>query len=170
MALKYENTIYAAALSPSFSAASQISPADMAAAAAAGFTLIVNARPDDEEPDQPASAELAAAAAEVGISYVHIPIDQEGVKPGHAAALKRALNAAPSSKALGFCLSGKRAALLWAHVEAMTGRTVASVIASAERADFHIAHHNHSLNAAYTAYCLAAARRANPGAELELCA
>ncbi|MEZ5921078.1 MAG: TIGR01244 family sulfur transferase [Parvularculaceae bacterium] len=159
-----------AALSADFFAASQLTPADMKAAAAAGFALIVNTRPDDEEPDQPASVELAAAAARAGLTYIHIPVDHEGVRPRHAAALKRALNAEPGGKTLGFCLSGKRAALVWAHVEAMTGRPVACVLAAAERADFHFAHHLESLNAAYGAYRLAASRRANPGAELKLCA
>ena len=52
----------------------QIAPADVAEAAALGVTLIVNNRPDGEEPGQPSGAEIEAAAVAAGLEYRHIPV------------------------------------------------------------------------------------------------
>ena len=45
-----------------FSVAPQLQPGDMADAAAQGFVLVINNRPDDEVPGQPGNAEMEAAA------------------------------------------------------------------------------------------------------------
>src|SRR3546814_17172783 len=50
----------------------QLRAADSDSAAQAGFKMIVNNRPDGEEPDQPASAELGERAEAQGIAYRHI--------------------------------------------------------------------------------------------------
>ncbi len=52
----------------------QLRPQDVPALRALAVTLIVNNRPDHEEPGQPDGAETAAAAAAAGISYRHIPV------------------------------------------------------------------------------------------------
>src|SRR3546814_5940751 len=52
----------------------QLRAADIDSAAQAGFKMIVNNRPDGEEPDQPASAELGERAEAQGIAYRHIPV------------------------------------------------------------------------------------------------
>lgn len=56
------------------SVAPQISTADLAQAAAQGFKLVINNRPDGEDPSQPSSAEIEAAAKAAGLAYVHIPV------------------------------------------------------------------------------------------------
>jgi uncharacterized protein (TIGR01244 family) len=136
------------ALADRFFVASQLTPADVEAAANAGFSLIVNNRPDDEEDDQPASAVLAAAAAKAGIAYVHAPVDHLGVSARHVDALSAALSRACGGKALAFCMSGKRSALAFAHLQARRGRRVADILAMTERAGFHFSHLRDALVAA----------------------
>ena len=58
----------------SFSTAPQLAPEDMAEAAARGFALVINNRPDGEAPGQPTSAEMAAAAAAAGLDYLYVPV------------------------------------------------------------------------------------------------
>ncbi|MEL7030031.1 MAG: sulfur transferase domain-containing protein, partial [Pseudomonadota bacterium] len=65
-------------LAPDFAVAPQISQQDVAAAAADGVVLIVNNRPDGEEPGQPAGAEIEAAARAAGVAYAAIPVDHRG--------------------------------------------------------------------------------------------
>ncbi|MEZ5895157.1 MAG: TIGR01244 family sulfur transferase [Parvularculaceae bacterium] len=135
------------ALADRYYVASQLTPPDVEAVAKAGFTLIVNNRPDDEEDDQPASAVLAAAAAKAGLAYVHIPINHLGVAPHHIAALTQALgNAGEGGKALAFCMTGKRSALLWAHRQAREGIPVSEILDKSERAGFHLAHYRSALD------------------------
>ncbi len=135
------------ALADRYYVASQLTPPDVEAAAKAGFTLLVNNRPDGEEYDQPASAVLAAAAAQAGLAYVHIPIDHRGVGRDHIDALVRAVeNAGGNAKALAFCMSGKRSALLWAHRQARTGMPVSEILDQCESAGFQFDHYRSALD------------------------
>lgn len=139
------------ALADRYYVASQLTPPDVEAAARAGFTLLVNNRPDDEEDDQPASAVLAAAAARAGLDYVHIPIDHHGVRRDHIACLAQAVeNAGGKGKALAFCMSGKRSALLWAHRQARTGMPVSEILDKCERAGFQFDHYRSALEGRQT--------------------
>lgn len=121
-----------------FSASPQLLPGDMALAAADGYTLIVNNRPDGEAPGQPSSAEMEAAARAAGLSYVHIPVDGRGISPDHIFALKKALNET-DGKALAFCTSGTRSVYLQAFAEAVSGRPADEIIAEAGQAGYNIA-------------------------------
>ena len=56
----------------------QIGASDVAAAKEAGFTLIINNRPDGEEPSAPQGAEIEAAVNAAGIDYIAIPITRAG--------------------------------------------------------------------------------------------
>ena len=54
-------------LTPTIAVSEQVSVADVAAIADAGYKVLVNNRPDGEEANQPASAHIGAAAqAEAG--------------------------------------------------------------------------------------------------------
>jgi uncharacterized protein (TIGR01244 family) len=107
-------------LTDKIAVAPQISPEDVARAKAEGFTFIINNRPDDEGPGQPAGAEIAAAAAAAGLGYAAIPVDHTGLTVEKAMAMAEALKAAPGP-VLAFCRSGTRSTNLWALAEAMTG-------------------------------------------------
>ncbi len=52
----------------------QINPADAGRIAAQGIRTIICNRPHCETPDQPDTETLAAAAADVGIEFLHIPV------------------------------------------------------------------------------------------------
>ena len=100
-------------LSVSFSAAPQLTEADVASAAQAGFCTIIDNRPDDEEPGQPSSAEMAAVAQRHGLAFAYIPISP-GVFTEADIARTKATLADASGPVLGYCRSGARAATMWA--------------------------------------------------------
>lgn len=99
--------------------AGQISPEDVEALKAGGVTLIINNRPDGEEPGQPSGAEVEAAAAAAGLSYRHIPV-ASGFSAEQVAAMAAALDEA-EGPVLAFCKSGTRSAFLWALARAGQG-------------------------------------------------
>jgi len=91
----------------------QIRAADIPGLAQQGVALIINNRPDGEDPDQPLSAELEAAAKAAGVDYRHIPIVR-GIGPSDVEAMQEALNGCEQGKVLAFCRSGTRSTLAWA--------------------------------------------------------
>ncbi|MFZ5728196.1 MAG: TIGR01244 family protein [Phenylobacterium sp. RIFCSPHIGHO2_01_FULL_70_10] len=102
-----------------FSVSPQIAPADVAAAAAQGFVLIVNNRPDGEDPAQPSGAEIEAAAKQAGLDYVAIPV-RGGPSADQVAALREAVEAA-GGPVLAFCRSGTRCIVTWSLGQAQAG-------------------------------------------------
>jgi uncharacterized protein (TIGR01244 family) len=103
----------------SFSVAPQIAIGDLARAAEAGFTLVINNRPDGEAPDQPTGAEVEAAAHAAGIAYAHIPV--RGSPTSEQVAAERAVLAAAKGPVLAFCRSGTRSITTWSLGEAAAG-------------------------------------------------
>lgn len=99
----------------------QIGPSEIRGLAEAGFTWLVNHRPDGEEPTQPPMSMIAAAAAAAGLETVHAPA--RGLPdPAAVAATRRVLDALkPEDKALFFCRSGMRSAAAWAMAERQAG-------------------------------------------------
>jgi len=102
-----------------FAVAPQISPQDMAQAAKDGFVLVINNRPDGEAPDQPASAEMEAAAKAAGLDYVHIPV-RGGPTPEQVEAVAAAVQEA-NGPVLAFCRSGTRSIITWSLGKAISG-------------------------------------------------
>jgi uncharacterized protein (TIGR01244 family) len=98
----------------------QIAPEEVAAVAAAGFRMIVNNRPDGEEPGQPSGAEIEAAAAAAGLAYRHIPVTSATLGPEAVEAFARARGEA-DGKVFAFCRSGTRCTVLWALSSAKEG-------------------------------------------------
>ena len=90
----------------------QIRPDEVAALRAEGVTLIVNNRPDGEEPGQPLGVVIEEAAIAAGIDYRSVPIIR-GIGPADAEAMRDAI-VASEGKVLAFCRSGTRSALAWA--------------------------------------------------------
>ncbi|WP_420142689.1 TIGR01244 family sulfur transferase [Sphingomonas sp.] len=115
----------------------QITPDDVAAAKAQGFTAIVNNRPDNEQPGQPAGAEIEAAARAHGLDYVAIPVDHSGFGDAQVAAMAEALDGA-DGPLLAFCRSGTRSTFLWALARARAGADGDELIARAAAAGYDI--------------------------------
>ena len=88
----------------------QIAPHEVAGLAEQGITMLVNNRPDFEEPGQPLAGDIEAAAAEAGIGYRFVPIIR-GIGPADVEAMQQAQSAAGQGKMLAFCRSGTRSAL-----------------------------------------------------------
>lgn len=114
----------------------QIRPEDVAQAAASGVTMIVNNRPDGEEPGQPTAEEIAAAAAAAGIACRHIPV-AGGFAPDQVTAMAEALDGA-EGKTLAFCKSGTRSTFLWALAEKQRGGDGATIIERAAGAGYDL--------------------------------
>jgi len=102
-----------------FSTSPQISEADVAAAAAQGFVLIINNRPDGEDPAQPTGAVIEAAARSAGLDYVAIPV-RGGPTSEQVAAVREAIDQA-DGPVLAYCRSGTRSIVTWAIGQAQAG-------------------------------------------------
>ena len=87
----------------------QIAPHEVAGLADQGVTMIVNNRPDGEEPNQPLASEIEGAAAEAGIAYRFVPIIR-GIRPSDIEAMREAFREAGDGKTFAFCRSGARSA------------------------------------------------------------
>ena len=90
----------------------QIHPDEVAALVGEGITMLVNNRPDGEEPGQPLGVEIEEAARAVGLDYRAIPIIR-GIGPADAEAMQEAIKSA-DGKLLAFCRTGTRSSLAWA--------------------------------------------------------
>jgi uncharacterized protein (TIGR01244 family) len=88
----------------------QIAPEEVAGLADHGVTMLVNNRPDGEEPTQPQASDIEAAAAQAGIAYRFVPIIR-GIGPADVDSMQEALRGAGEGKLLAFCRSGTRSAL-----------------------------------------------------------
>ncbi len=116
----------------------QISPDDIAALKTAGFTTIVNNRPDGESPDQPDSATMQAAAEKAGLAYHYIPLGRDGVNPGMIAEESAVLEGS-AGPVLLYCRSGTRSTTLWALTQA--GKKPAEeIVQSAAHAGYDLSH------------------------------
>ena len=103
----------------SLSVSPQIALGDMAVAAAEGFRLVINNRPDGEDAGQPTSVEMAAAAQAVGLAYAHIPV--RGMPTPDQVARERAVMETYPGPTLAFCRSGTRSIIIWSLGEVIEG-------------------------------------------------
>jgi uncharacterized protein (TIGR01244 family) len=109
-----------------------------------GVTMIVNNRPDGEDPGQPTSAELEEAAEAAGLDYRHIPISR-GLGPAQIEEMVSAMSELGDGKMLAFCRSGMRSALAWAIASRQEGVPRDELEEKAARAGFSLAAVSHLL-------------------------
>ncbi len=93
--------------------AGQIAPGQIADFKAQGVAMIVNNRPDGEDPDQPCAADIEAAADAAGVAYRWVPI-RRGPGPAEVEAMQEAMRECGDGKLLAFCRSGARSTFAWA--------------------------------------------------------
>jgi uncharacterized protein (TIGR01244 family) len=103
-------------IGPDFFTTGQITQADVAELAKSGFKGIVCARPDAEEPSQPAFASIATAARENGLKAFHIPVSGP-LTEGQIIRFEQAM-AELDGPVLGYCRSGARAGSLYSALQA----------------------------------------------------
>jgi uncharacterized protein (TIGR01244 family) len=118
--------------------AGQIDPASLVELKAQGVALIINNRPDHEDPGQPTSAEMETAAAAAGLAYAHVPIAR-GMGPSDVEAMRNALASAGDGKVLAYCRSGGRSVLAWAVAKSEDGVAREELERCAEQAGFSLA-------------------------------
>lgn len=118
-------------------ASPQIMAADLTCAAAQGFTLIINNRPDGETDDQPGGSEIEHAAAQHGLAYVAVPAGHTGFSQTMIDGMAQALENA-EGKVLAYCRSGTRSTFLWALAEASRGESPTALINAARGAGYDI--------------------------------
>lgn len=116
----------------------QLSPDQVAELKEHGVTMLVNNRPDNEDPGQPLSSDMEAAAEAAGMEYRHIPI-RYGMGPSDVEAMREALHATGEGKMLAFCRSGNRSTLAWALARAEDGAEPEELHKCAEAAGFSLA-------------------------------
>lgn len=105
----------------------QIDPADVEALCEAGVVMVINNRPDGEDPQQPLAADIEAAAERAGLKYRHVPIAR-GMGPSDIADMHSALEEAGAGKVLAFCRTGHRSSLVSALARRKQGRSRAEVV------------------------------------------
>jgi len=126
-------------LSASVSVGPQLQPSDMAALAAEGYASVINNRPDDEEPGQPSSSELEAAATAAGLAYLHAPI--RGMPDDQTVAVVgdrlKAVTVSSARTAM-FCRSGMRSTAAWAMAQRLGGAHPEHLRAAATSAGYDL--------------------------------
>jgi uncharacterized protein (TIGR01244 family) len=111
----------------------QIAPEDIAAL---GVATIVNNRPDGEEPGQPSSDAIAAAAKAAGVAYRHIPV-AGAISLPQVAEMADAL-AHAEGPVLAFCRSGTRSTYLWAMARSRLGDDADGLVGKAAAAGYDL--------------------------------
>ncbi len=116
----------------------QIGKADIDAAAEAGFSLIINNRPDGEEGGQPKNDDLAAYAQEKGLKWATIPVVGGQLTFESIEMMAMALKDA-DGPVLAFCRSGTRSCTLWSLAQALTGTMeTKDILAHAAKAGYDV--------------------------------
>ncbi|MGZ2404039.1 bifunctional sulfur transferase/dioxygenase Blh [Rhizobium ruizarguesonis] len=103
------------------SVAGQPDAAGFAAFAADGFTAVINARPDGEEPGQPGNTAEKASAAATGLAYSFVPVKGTEITEADIRAFQAAM-AEAEGPVVAHCKSGTRALTLYALGEVLDGR------------------------------------------------
>lgn len=119
-----------------FAVSPQVNLDDVSRAAAEGFVLLINNRPDGEAPDQPTSAQVEAAAKAFGMAYRYIPVSGQPI-PAQVDQMREALTDA-GGPVLAFCRSGNRSIVTWAVGEVMAGADRADLAMKAARAGYDL--------------------------------
>lgn len=134
-------------ITPRFFASPQIDPADMAAIAEAGITLILCNRPDAEVPPSHQHEAIKAAAEAAGIKFAYQPLTHQTMTPD-VIANNRAISTALDETVLAYCASGTRSTIAWALGQA--GEVPADELIEAARAGgYDLSHMRGVLSASY---------------------
>lgn len=104
----------------------------------AGFTTLINNRPDGEDAAQPGTAAEAKAAEAAGLAYRHIPVTGPTITADAIHAFGTAIETAPGP-VLAHCKGGTRSLTLYVLHEVLSGRmTPEEVVPFGERHGFDL--------------------------------
>ncbi|MGB5628111.1 MAG: TIGR01244 family sulfur transferase [Woeseiaceae bacterium] len=99
-------------LAPQVYVCGQVFETDLKLIAKQNVRSIVNNRPDGETPGQPKSADLAKAAEELGMTFVHFPVESRSISKEAAEAFARVCSEL-ERPLLIFSASGVRSTKIW---------------------------------------------------------
>lgn len=104
-------------ITPSYAVSPQIDPEDLPAIKAAGFTCIINNRPDAEIPPSHQADAMQAAVLALGLDYVVNPVIGGSITMDNVTAQGEAI-AKANGPVLAYCASGNRSSIVWALSQA----------------------------------------------------
>ena len=105
------------ALTPTYAVSPQIDPADLPAIKAAGYTTVIDNRPDGEIPPHLHTDEMRRAAEALGLTFVANPVIGGALTMDNVTAQRAAIDAA-SGAVFAYCASGNRSSVVWALAHA----------------------------------------------------
>lgn len=105
------------ALTDSYAVSPQIDPGDLAAIRAAGYSTVIDNRPDAEIPVELQTETIREAAEAAGLTFVANPIIGGQMTQANVDAQKAAIEASDGA-VLAYCASGNRSSVVWALANA----------------------------------------------------
>nr|WP_277818371.1 TIGR01244 family sulfur transferase [Gemmobacter straminiformis] len=105
------------ALTPTYAVSPQIDPEDLPAIKAAGYTTVIDNRPDGEIPPHLHTEVMEDAAKALGLTFVANPVIGGAMTPENVATQRAAIEAA-SGPVFAYCASGNRSSVVWAVAHA----------------------------------------------------
>lgn len=103
-------------LAPQVYVSGQLFEHDLRLAAKQGVRSIMNNRGDNESPGQPLSVDLAKVAEELGVTFVHLPVDSRSITRQDVEVFANTCDEL-ERPLLIFCRSGARSTRLWEMAE-----------------------------------------------------
>lgn len=104
-------------LTPTYAVSPQIDPADLAAVKAAGYTTVIDNRPDGEIPPHLHTGVMQAAAEALGLTFVANPVIGGALTMENVRTQAAAMQAA-TGPVFAYCASGNRCSVVWALMSA----------------------------------------------------
>ncbi len=102
-----------ALITDEFSVSGELTEQDFTTLNKLGVSMLINARPDNENDGQKNDEDFKILCEAHGIEYVHVPVKPGQYSQNDIEKVANAFNAA-SGKVHGLCKTGARAAHLWA--------------------------------------------------------
>lgn len=120
-----------------FAVTEQITVADVEALAAQGVKSLLCNRPDGEAPDQPAYADIEAAARRLGMSVRSVPVVASQISADDVNAFSDAYAELPRPL-VAWCRTGTRSITLWAMDQSAKGRASEEILEVACNAGYDL--------------------------------
>ncbi|WP_136682524.1 TIGR01244 family sulfur transferase [Falsirhodobacter xinxiangensis] len=105
------------ALTDTYAVSPQIESGDLAAIRAAGYTTVIDNRPDGEIPVELQTDTIREAAQAAGLTFVANPVIGGQLTQDNVDAQRAAIEAA-EGPVLAYCASGNRSSVVWALAHA----------------------------------------------------
>ncbi|EKD60886.1 MAG: hypothetical protein ACD_54C00503G0003 [uncultured bacterium] len=105
------------ALTPTYAVSPQIDPSDLPAIKAAGYTTVIDNRPDGEIPAHLHTQQMKAAAEALGLKFVANPVIGGALSMDNVRLQAQAM-AEASGPVFAYCASGNRCSVVWALMNA----------------------------------------------------